>query len=268
MPTPDDASMSAGSPGGAPVLTEAANGVLVITINRPEARNAVNLAVARSIAAALDELHADERLLVAVLTGAGPTFSAGMDLKAFLAGERPIIPGRGFAGIAERSAEKPVIAAVEGHAVAGGCEIALACDVIIASGDARFGLPEVTRGLIAGAGGLLWLPQRIPRAVAMELALTGEAIGAQRALELGLVNRVVPVGQALDAALELARRIAANAPLAVRASKRVIVESPHWPPAQVFDRRAEILEQIADSLDAREGALAFTQKRPAVWHAR
>jgi enoyl-CoA hydratase len=260
--------MSAGSSGGAPVLTEAADRVLVITINRPEARNAVNLAVARSIASALDELDADERLLTAVLTGAGPTFSAGMDLKAFLAGERPIIPGRGFAGIAERSAEKPVIAAVEGHAVAGGCEIALACDMIIASDDARFGLPEVTRGLIAGAGGLLRLPQRIPRAVAMELALTGEAIGAQRALELGLVNRVVPAGQALDAALELARRIAANAPLAVRASKRVIVESPHWSPAQVFDRQAEILEQIADSLDAREGALAFTQKRPAVWHAR
>jgi len=260
--------MSAGAPAAAPVLTDAAGGTLVITINRPEARNAVNLAVARSIAAALEEFDSDERLLTAVLTGAGSTFCAGMDLKAFLAGERPIIPGRGFAGITERSAEKPVIAAVEGYAVAGGCEIALACDMIVASDDARFGLPEVSRGLIAGAGGLLRLPQRIPRAVAMELALTGETIGAARALELGLVNRVVPAGRALDAAMELARRIAANAPLAVRASKRVIVESPRWPPAEAFDRQQEILDQVADSLDAREGALAFTEKRPPLWHAR
>ena len=260
--------MSAGAPTAAPVLTDAAGGILVITINRPEARNAVNLAVAHSIAAALEEFDADERLLTAVLTGAGTTFCAGMDLKAFLAGERPIIPGRGFAGIAERSAEKPVIAAVEGYAVAGGCEIALACDMIVASDDARFGLPEVSRGLIAGAGGLLRLPQRIPHAVAMELALTGEMIGAARALELGLVNRVVPAGQALDAAMELAQHIAANAPLAVRASKRVIVESPGWPPAEAFDRQQDILDQVADSLDAREGALAFTEKRPPVWRAR
>ncbi len=261
-------SISASAPDSAPVLTEATDGVLVITINRPEARNAVNLAVARSIAAALDELDADERLLTAVVTGAGGNFSAGMDLKAFLAGERPVVPGRGFAGIADHAAEKPVIAAVEGYALAGGCEIALACDMIIASEDARFGLPEVTRGLVAGAGGLLRLPQRIPRVVAMELALTGEVIGAARALELGLVNRVVPSGQALDGAVELARRIGANAPLAVRASKRVIVESPQWPPAEAFDRQDEILEQVADSLDAREGALAFAQKRPPVWHGR
>jgi enoyl-CoA hydratase len=260
--------MSTGAPAAAPVLTEVVGGALVITINRPEARNAVNLAVARSIAAALDELDADERLLTAVLTGAGTTFCAGMDLKAFLGGERPIIPGRGFAGITERSAEKPVIAAVEGYALAGGCEIALACDMIVASDEAHFGLPEVSRGLIAGAGGLLRLPQRIPRAVAMELALTGEMIGAARALQLGLVNRVVPAGRALDAGMELARRIAANAPLAVRASKRVIVESPQWPPAEAFDRQREIVEQVADSLDAREGALAFTQKRAPVWHAR
>ena len=260
--------MSTGAPAAAPVLTEVVGGALVITINRPEARNAVNLAVARAIATALDELDADERLLTAVLTGAGSTFCAGMDLKAFLAGERPIIPGRGFAGITERSAEKPVIAAVEGYALAGGCEIALACDMIVASDEAHFGLPEVSRGLIAGAGGLLRLPQRIPRAVAMELALTGEMIGAARALQLGLVNRVVPAGRALDAAMELARRVAANAPLAVRASKRVIVESPQWPPAEAFDRQREIVEQVADSLDAREGALAFTQKRAPVWHAR
>ena len=260
--------MNAGAADGAAVLTEAAGGVLVITINRPQARNAVNLAVALAIAAALDELDADERLLAGVLTGAGGSFSAGMDLKAFLAGERPIVPGRGFAGIADRAAEKPVIAAVEGHALAGGFEIALACDMIVASENARFGLPEVTRGLIAGAGGLLRLPQRIPRAVAMELALTGEMIDAARALELGLVNRVVPAGRALDAALELAQRIAANAPLAVRASKRMIVEAPRWPPAEVFDRQREALEQIADSLDAREGALAFAEKRAPVWRAR
>ena len=260
--------MSPAVPAAAPVLTETVDGALIITINRPEARNAINLAVARSIAAALDELDADERLLAAVLTGAGGTFSAGMDLKAFLAGERPIIPGRGFGGIAERSAEKPLIAAVEGHALAGGFEIALACDMIVASESASFGLPEVTRGLIAGAGGLLRLPQRIPRSVAMELALTGERIDAARALELGLVNRVVPAGRALDAAMELVRRIAANAPLAVRASKHVIVGSLHWPPAEAFDRQRELLEQVTDSLDAREGALAFSQKRPPVWQSR
>ena len=260
--------MSAAASAEDPVLTDAVDGLLVISINRPQARNAVNTAVARSIAAALDRFDGDDHLTTAVLTGTGGTFCAGMDLKAFLAGERPVVPGRGFAGIAERSAEKPIIAAVEGHAVAGGCEIALACDLIVASEEARFGLPEVKRGLIAAAGGLLRLPQRIPRALAMELALTGETIDAARAFEVGLVNRVVPAGRALEAAIELARRISDNAPLAVRATKRVIVESPDWPRAEAFDRQRRIAEPVRDSLDAREGALAFAQKRPAVWQAR
>jgi enoyl-CoA hydratase len=256
------------APAGAAVLSGEVDGVLVISINRPQVRNAINAAVANLIAEALDELDADERLAAAVLTGVGGTFCAGMDLKAFLAGERPVVPGRGFAGIAERSAEKPVLAAVEGHAVAGGCEVALACDMIVASEDARFGLPEVTRGLIAAGGGLLRLPQRIPRALAFELALTGETIGAARALEIGLVNRVVPAGQAREAAIEIARRIAGNAPLAVRATKRIIAESADWPASEAFERQREIAEPVRESLDAREGARAFAEKRQPVWQGR
>ena len=260
--------MSADSPAGAAVQISDLDGVFVISINRPHVRNAVNAEVADLIAAALDELDASSHLAVGVLTGVGATFCAGMDLKAFLAGERMFVPGRGFAGIVERSAEKPVLAAVEGHAVAGGCEVALACDMIVASEEARFGLPEVRRGLVAAGGGLLRLPQRIPRAVAVELALTGETIGAARALEIGLINRVVPVGQAREAAIEFARCIAANAPLAVRATKRILAESPDWPANEAFQRQREIADPVRESLDAREGARAFAEKRQPVWRGR
>ena len=252
----------------APVLSEARDRVLLITINRPAVRNAVNSAVAAGIAAALDALDGDDGLSVGVLTGAGPSFCAGMDLKAFLAGERPAVDGRGFAGIVERACEKPLIAAVEGAAVAGGFEIALACDLIVAAQGARFGLPEVRRGLMAAGGGLLRLPQRIPYHRALELVLTGELLGAPEARDLGLVSRVTADGEAVAGALELAGRIARNAPLALRGSKRVMAESPGWPTAEAFARQAEIYGPVRASEDAREGARAFTEKREPAWRGR
>jgi enoyl-CoA hydratase len=250
------------------VVVTAEQGVMVITINRPHARNAVTLAVAEGVAAALDELDARADLAVGIITGAGGTFSAGMDLKAFLRGERPSLPGRGFAGITEAPPATPLIAAVEGYALAGGCEIVLACDMVTAGRGARFGIPEVKRGLVAAAGGLLRLPERIPRAVAMELALTGGFLDAPRAYDLGLVNRLTDDGSALDEALELAHTVAANGPLATRASKRVIVESRGWPAEERFARQREIIEPVMTSEDAREGARAFAEKRPPNWQGQ
>ena len=194
----------------ATVLTGEADGVLVITINRPEAKNAVNLSVAQGVAAALERLDSDDSLRVGVLTGAGGTFCAGMDLKAFVSGEFPQIEGRGFGGMTERSADKPLIAAVEGYALAGGCELAIACDLIVAAENAKFGIPEVKRGLVAAAGGLVRLPSQIPYRVAMELALTGEFMGADRAMAMGLINELTEPGSALDTAKALAHRIAEN----------------------------------------------------------
>ena len=247
------------------VRTEREGAVLVITINRPQVRNAVNGAAARAMAAALDELDADPAISVGVLTGAGGTFSAGMDLKAFLVVDLPVVPGRGLGGITTAPPEKPLIAAVEGYALAGGCEIALACDMIVAARDARFGLPEVTRSLVAAAGGLLRLPQRIPPGIALEYALTGEHFGAEAAHGWGLVNRLTEPGGALAGALELAGRITANGPLAVRATKRIVRESPDWPPSERWARQEEIVRPVSSSADAREGATAFAEKRPPVW---
>src|SRR5947208_179211 len=197
------------------VLTERRDGVLLIKLNRPDLRNAVNAALAEGVAAALDELDADDALSVGVLTGAGKGFSSGMDLKAFVAGESPYAGDRGFAGITQRAAEKPLIAAIEGFAVAGGFEVALSCDLIVAARGARLGVPEVKRGLVAAGGALLRLPQRIPYHLAMELALTGDPVDAERAHELGLVNRLTEPGGAVDAALELADAIVKNGPLAL-----------------------------------------------------
>jgi len=250
------------------VLTERRGRVLVITINRPDQRNAINAAVANGIAGALDELDADSELTVGVLTGAGKGFSAGMDLKAFVAGESPWVGDRGFAGITQRSSAKPLIAAVEGFAVAGGLEVALACDLIIASRGTRLGIPEVKRSLVAAGGGLLRLPRVLPRTVAMELALTGDPIDAERAYELGLVNRLAEPGLALDTALELAETIAANGPLALAASKRILTESLDWPDSEFFARQGEITGPVMSSEDAREGATAFAEKRPPVWRGR
>ena len=250
------------------VLVTAEQGVMVITLNRPHAKNAVTLAVSEGVAAALDELDARDDVAVGIITGAGGTFCAGMDLKAFLRGERPSLPGRGFAGVTEAPPATPLIAAVEGYALAGGCEIVLACDMVTAGRGARFGIPEAKRGLVAAAGGLLRLPERIPRAIAMELALTGGFLDAPRAYDLGLVNRLTDDGSALDEALDLAHAIAANGPLATRASKRVIVESRGWPVEERFARQREIIEPVMTSEDAREGARAFAEKRPPNWRAR
>jgi enoyl-CoA hydratase len=249
----------------APVLTERRGRVLLITINRPDQRNAVNAAVAQGIAAALDELDADPGLSVGVLTGAGKGFCAGMDLKAFVAGERPHVEGRGFAGITQRSTEKPLIAAIEGFAVAGGLEVALACDLIVAGRGARLGIPEVKRGLVAAGGALLRLPRTMPRNAAMELALTGDPIDAGRAYELGLVNRLAEPGRALEMAMQLAETIAANGPLALAATKRIMVESADWPDGEFFARQGEISDPVFASEDAREGATAFSERRDPVW---
>jgi enoyl-CoA hydratase len=248
-----------------PVLTEVSDGIAVITINRPEARNAVNGAVARGMAAAIDELDARGDVRVLILTGAGGTFSAGMDLKGFLSGDAPIVAGRGFGGLVQQPPAKPIIAAVEGYALAGGFELVLACDLVVASDQAKFGLPEVRRGLVAGAGGLLRLPQRIPYHLAMEIALTGEHFSAAHLRDAGLVNAVVPAGQALAGARELADRLAKGAPLALAATKRIIVESADWDSAESFNRQGAILAPVMRSADAIEGATAFAEKRAPNW---
>jgi enoyl-CoA hydratase len=248
------------------VLVETRGKVLVITINRPEARNAVTQAVAVGVAAALDRLDSDPDLAVGIITGAGSTFCAGMDLKAFLRGERPSLPGRGFAGITMAPPKKPTIAAVEGYALAGGMEIALACDLVVAGRTAKFGIPEVKRGLAARAGGLLRLPRQIPQRIALELALTGRFLSADRAYVLGLINTVTD-GPALDEALALAAEIAGNGPLAVAASKQVIVESRFWDDQEMWDRQAAIVDPVFASDDAREGASAFAEKRAPAWKA-
>ena len=250
------------------VLVEQVGAVLVVTINRPEARNAVNAEVAQGIAAAMDRLDSDDSLAVGILTGAGESFCAGMDLKAFLAGEKPRVEGRGFAGLVESPPLKPLIAAVEGPALAGGFEIVLAADFVVASRTASFGLPEVKRGLIAAAGGLVRLPGRVPPSIALELALTGDPVDAERLHALGAVNQITEPGQALTAALQFAARIAANGPLGVRASKQVMAQAPSWPADEAFDRMREIAMPVLASADAREGAAAFAERRTPVWTAR
>lgn len=250
------------------VAIERRGATLVLTLNRPQARNAVNQEMAAGIAAGLERLDADDELRVAIITGAGGTFCAGMDLKAFVAGESGQVQGRGFAGIVEYSSRKPLIAAVEGFALAGGLEIALACDLIVASRDVRLGLPEVKRGLVAGAGGLIRLPRRVPYHLAMELALTGGFIGAERAAGVGLVSRLAEPGRALAVGLELAEEVIANAPLAVEVSKRILVEQRDWSEEEQWTRQAELLEPIFASADAREGAVAFAEKRPPQWKGR
>jgi enoyl-CoA hydratase len=247
------------------VLVEESGRVAVITINRPKARNAVNGAVARGIAEALDALDARPEISAYVLTGAGGTFSAGMDLKGFLTGDFPVIEGRGFGGLTEAPPKKPLVAAVEGYALAGGFELALACDVIVASSESTFGLPEPKRGLVAGAGGIMRLPRRIPYHVAMEIALTGEHYPASRLYELGLVNRITEPGAALEGALEMARKIAANAPLALAATKKVVIESQDWALGEMFKKQAAIINPVFGSKDAMEGAAAFAEKRAPQW---
>jgi enoyl-CoA hydratase len=250
-----------------PVLTEAGGGMLVVTLNRPEARNAVDRATAEAVTAALDRLDNDDDLLVGVLTGAGPGFSAGMDLKALVRGESSFIGRRGFAGLTEAGCRKPIIAAIEGFALAGGLELALACDIIVAARGARLGLPEVKRGLYAAAGGLLRLPRRINAGDAAILALTGGDIDAEEGYRLGLVNRLTEPGEALAEARRIAEAIARNAPLAVIGTKRVLVESYAHPEPEFWEwqRAQEDLRAILTSKDAIEGATAFAEKRGPRW---
>jgi enoyl-CoA hydratase/carnithine racemase len=250
------------------VRTEKIGSSLLITIDRPKARNAVNAAVAQGLADAIDQLEADPELRVGVLTGAGGTFSAGMDLKAALAGESPEIPGRGFGGLTEAETTKPLIAAVEGWAMGGGFELALGCDLIVAAENAEFGLPEVKRGLIAAGGGVIRLPKRIGHHLAMEFLLTGEPVSGTRAGELGLANRVVPAGDATAVALQLAELLAANAPLALAAVKKVVRAADGVPDAEAFTAQREEMAQLMGSQDVREGMTAFAERRAPVWQGK
>ncbi|MGP3949055.1 crotonase/enoyl-CoA hydratase family protein [Streptomyces sp. 7N604] len=252
----------------AEVRTETFGTSLLITIDRPAARNAVNAAVATGLAAALDELETDPALRAGVLTGAQGTFSAGMDLKAALAGESPEIPGRGFGGLAQAETTKPLVAAVEGWAMGGGFELALSCDLIVAAENAAFGLPEAKRGLIAAGGGVIRLPKRIPHHLAMELLLTGEPISGERAGRLGIANRVVPAGEATAAALQLAEQLAANAPLALAAVKKIVRVADGAPESQAFAAQAREMAALTASADVREGMTAFAERRTPVWQGK
>ena len=249
------------------VLVEYVGSTIIITINRPEAKNAINRAVTDGVADAIEELEGRPDLTVGILTGAGGSFSAGMDLRAFLAGEDLEHP-RGLAGITIQPPRKPLIAAVEGWALAGGCEIALAADLIVAANDAKFGIPEVKRALVAGGGGLLRLPRRIPSAIAMEIALTGDPLTAEQAFRYGLVNQLTEPGEALTGARTLADRIAANGPLAVAATKEIVSHALDWTIEEGFAKQDPIMRPVFASEDAREGAAAFTEKRDPVWKGR
>ena len=250
------------------VLVDVADGIMTVTLNRPKAKNAANRALAEGVAAAMDQLDADDSIRVAILTGAGGTFCSGMDLKAFVSGETPSIEGRGFAGLTEATPRKPLIAAIEGYALAGGLELAISCDLIVTADDAKFGIPEAKRGLAAAAGGLMKLPRQIPPRLAMELALTGDFIDAKRAYETGLVNAVVPSGTALEAAKTLAAKIVANGPLAVAVSKQVILQSEDWSTSEMWEKQTALVMPVFGSEDAIEGSVAFAEKRAPNWKGK
>lgn len=248
----------------ADVLTTVEDGVLIVTINRPEAKNAMTKAAAEGIAAAMERLDTEDDLRVGIITGAGGTFCSGMDLKGFLRGESPSVEGKGFGGVVQSPPAKPLIAAVEGYALAGGLELMIACDLVVAHKDAKFGIPEVKRGLVAAAGGVMMLPDQIPERIALELALTGDFIGAERAYQLGMINEVTE-GSALDAAKALAAKIAANGPLAVKVSKAVMKQSRGWAMEDRYAKQGALIGPVFVSHDAREGAAAFAEKRKPNW---
>ena len=249
------------------VLVSESGGILEVTINRPDQRNAMTGQAAEAIAAAMDRLDAESALRCAILTGAGGTFCAGMDLKGFLKGELPTARDRGFGGMTEWTPKKPVIAAVDGYALAGGMELAFCCDMIVANKDAKFGIPEVKRGLVAAGGGVVMLPRLLPRPLAMEMALTGDPILAPRAHELGLVNRITD-GPAIEGARELANAITANGPLALAASKGIIRDSWLWSVDEINQHQSPYIAHVFASEDAREGAKAFAEKRKPNWQGK
>ena len=251
-----------------PVLSERRGNVLLITLNRPEVRNSVNAALAAGVAGALEELDGEDSLSVGVLTGAGGYFSAGMDLGAFVRGESPWFGDRGFAGIAQRASRKPLIAAIEGFAVAGGLEIALSCDLLVAAKGAKLGIPEAKRSLVAAGGALLRLPQRMPYHIVMELALTGDTLPAERFHDFGVVNRLAEPGSAVEVAIELAAAIAKSGPLALAASKQILQEQFDWSTAEMWDKQGAISGPVFASEDAKEGANAFKEKRDPEWKGR
>lgn len=249
------------------ILTDIQDGFIIVTINRPEAKNAMTKAAAEGIRAAMEQLDNDNSLNAGILTGAGGTFCSGMDLKGFLRGETPAVKGYGFGGITEKGPEKPLIAAVEGYALAGGLELALACDLCVANDQAKFGIPEVKRSLVAAAGGVLNLQKVVGKRLAMEMALTGDFFTAQRAYEMGFVNRLTD-GAALDAAIELAATVAANGPLALKATKKIINESYDWTSDEMWQKQMEISGPVFVSEDAKEGSLAFAEKRKPDWKGK
>ena len=249
------------------IVRERRGHIEILRINRPEAKNAINTAVAHGIEEALDDVENDPSVRVVVLTGTGDVFSAGADLKMVASGDsRGFTTKRGgFGGIVMRDFPKPIIAAVNGTAVAGGFEIALACDLIVAADSAWFGLFEVKRGLFAGGGGLIRLPRRVPLALAMEIAIVGSTIDAARAYSVGLVNRVVPAAEVVDTAIGLAEEIAANSPLAVRNTRRMVRDAGDLTEEQAWKRSAELSQEVFASPDSVEGARAFAEKRPPTW---
>ena len=243
------------------VLSEVRGRVLLITLNRPDARNAVNSALAQSLLAAVERLDEDKRLTAGVLTGAGRGFCSGMDLKAFAKDGFP----RGFEQLLKRESAKPLIAAIEGFALAGGLEVALTCDLLVAARGAKLGIPEVSVGLFAAGGALLRLPRYLPYGVAMEMALTGQPILAEQAHDYGLVSRLCEPGEAVDRALELAERIAKNAPLAVAVSKRLVRATQGRTDEEFWELQKPLGAKVLGSKDAMEGPLAFVQKRAPNW---
>ncbi len=246
------------------ILTETRGRVRVITLNRPEARNAVNSELGEALVAAIDELDSDDGLTAGVLTGAGKGFSAGMDLKAFATEGPP----KGFNQFLTQGSQKPLIAAVEGFALAGGLEIALSCDLIVAAKGVKMGIPEVNKGLFAAGGALFRLPERIPYGVAMEMALTSDPITSDQAHDLGLVCRLAEPGRAAEAAIELAERIAKNAPLAVTASKQILRGTRGLTEEEAWAFQAPHTGRVFTSDDAKEGPRAFAEKREPNWSGR
>ena len=250
------------------VLTEVRDQTLLITLNRPDAMNAVNKALSEQLAAAMDRLDSDPALSVGVLTGSGRGFSAGMDLKEFVTGGMTVLPGRGFGGITERSCEKPLLAAIEGFALAGGLELAMSCDILIAAKNAKLGIPEVGVGLFAAAGALMRLPRTLPYGLAMKMALTAKPISAEVAHQHGLITDLTEPGEAVSAALALAEQIAKNAPLGVKASKALIRESQGRTEAEFWQYQTDEHMHVFKSEDAIEGPTAFAEKRPPKWQGK